>query len=247
MPTTLSRRSLVCGGLAVVGGAFAARNAAAADEKEKAEKPAAKAAPGGLTIDSLGEMLKAMGLKPNKVESRFDFDFAAKHTEEWNLSMSAVLSTDEKSIWVMAWLDELPHSAADVPRTALLRLLADNDKLGKGQFFAYVPSVRKFVLQRVIDNERVTTAVFKAAILDLGATVVETHGHWSVTEWKQLGQASGSAKEAKEVSGDDVKAGAGAKSAAGATTTTTTRTAVKTPATGETTKTATGEAKALKK
>ena len=38
--------------------------------------------------------------------------------------MSAVLSQNGQSIWLMAWLDELPRSSAEVPRAALLRLLA---------------------------------------------------------------------------------------------------------------------------
>lgn len=229
MQSTVTRRSVLVGGMTAAGGYLAARAASAAEDK--ADKPAARVA-GALTLESLGEMLQAMGLKPTKVESKYDFTFTAKHSEEWNLSMSAVLSTDEKSVWIMAWLDELPQSAADVPRTALLRLLADNDKLGKGQFFAYVPSVRRFVMQRVIDNQQITTALFKTALLELGATVVETYGHWSVAGWKQLGQtASAPAKEAKEVAGDDVKAGKSSKSGASGASPAT-RTAVKNPATG---------------
>jgi hypothetical protein len=91
--------------------------------------------------------------------------------------MSTVMSQDGSSIWIMAWLDELPKSAADVPRTALLRLLSDNDKLGKGKFFAYIAPNRRFVLQRVIPNENITAATFKAALDDLGQSVVGTHAH----------------------------------------------------------------------
>ena len=98
--------------------------------------------------------------------------------------MSAVLSEDGQSIWVMAWLDELPKSAADVPRTALLRLLSNNDKLGGGKFFAYVSGNRRFVLQRVIANQGVTADGFRVMLRDLGRTVVETHPHWSVANWK---------------------------------------------------------------
>jgi hypothetical protein len=83
----------------------------------------------------------------------------------------------------MAWLDELPKSAADVPRTALLRLLSDNDKLGSGKFFAYIPANRRFVLQRVIVNENITAASFRAALDDLGTSVAETHAHWYVPNW----------------------------------------------------------------
>ena len=96
-----------------------------------AAQPAASR--GQLNEQSLGNLLAAMGLKVKKVEKRYDFSFTAQYSgEEWELSMSAVLSQNGESIWLMAWLDELPRSATDVPRTALLRLLADNDRLGKG-------------------------------------------------------------------------------------------------------------------
>ena len=140
---------------------------------------------GQLTETSLGNLLKAMGLKSQKVQKRYDFDFKSQiGGEEWGLSMSAVLSQNGRTIWLMAWLDELPRSAADVPRTALLRLLADNDRLGNGKFFAYVASNRRFVLQRVIPNEQITTAEFRDALKDLGETVADTYPHWTVANWK---------------------------------------------------------------
>ena len=104
--------------------------------------------------------------------------------EEWELTMSAVLSQNQQSIWLMAWLDELPKSAADVPRTALLRLLANNDRLGKGRFFAYVTGNRRFVLEQVLPNENVTPATFRRSLQELGASVVQTYPYWSVANWK---------------------------------------------------------------
>jgi hypothetical protein len=137
-----------------------------AQEKAAAELPAAK---GKLTDQSLGTLLKAMGLEATAAEKRYDFAFKATIEDaEWELSMSAVLSQDGGSLWIMAWLDELPKSAADVPRTALLRLLSDNDKLGKGKFFAYIAANRRFVLQRVMPNENMTAASLRAALDDLG-------------------------------------------------------------------------------
>ena len=140
--------------------------------------------PGQLTEEQLGILLKAMGLKAEKVEKRFDFVFRSVHNkEDWDLSMTAVLSADNKSIWIMAWLDELPKSAADVPRTALLRLLAANDRLGHGKFFAYVASNRRFVMQRIIPNENISTKGFRDSLQDLGLSVVEAYPYWSVTNW----------------------------------------------------------------
>lgn len=150
---------------------------------------AQQAAPGQLTEDQLGQVIAALGVTPEKQEQRYDFAFRAKMGEddasEWELSMSAVLSRDGSSIWVMAWLDELPTSAADVPRTALLRLLAENDKMGNGKFFAYIPANRRFVLQKVVPNVNMTSARFKVVLQDLGTSVVQTYGVWSVASWTQ--------------------------------------------------------------
>ncbi len=144
----------------------------------------AEADPGKLTQNSLGSLLQSMGLKPQLEQQRYDFQFkSAIDGEDWNLTMSAVLSRDGESIWVMAWLDELPKSAAEVPRTALLRLLADNDLMGNGKFFAYVSGNRRFVLQRVVPNQNITTASLRGILLDLGGSVANTYGHWAVAGW----------------------------------------------------------------
>jgi len=155
-----------------------------AQENQVAAKSAT--APGKLTQEDLGNKLRAMGLQPKLEETRYDFAFPAVLDEEtWELSMSAVLSQNGKAIWVMAWLDELPRSPADVPRISLLRLLSDNDRLGNGKFFAYIASNRRFVLQRVIPNDNVTSKDLRLCLQDLGASVVQTYPHWNVAEWKK--------------------------------------------------------------
>ena len=163
----LSRRGFMAAGAA----AAASVAPVVADAAETTVSAKRKA--GELNNELLGTLLEAMGLKPDKVEERYDFIFRSIHDrEEWDLSMTAVMSADNSSIWVMAWLDELPKSAADVPRTALLRLLAANDRLGKGKFFAYVASNRRFVLQRVVRNQSISTRVFADVLKDLDASVV---------------------------------------------------------------------------
>lgn len=139
----------------------------------------------GIDDAQLKSIITGIGLKPTEQDSRYDFEFKATMGEEqWQLSMSAVLSQDGNSVWLMAWLDELPKSAADVPRTALLRLLAENDKLGSGKFFAYIANNRRFVLQRVVPTTGLDSDGFKAALQDLGASVVQTYPQWSVAGWK---------------------------------------------------------------
>ena len=176
MAIQLNRRS-------VIGAALVAAIPVAAGTSVAQEKPS-PAVKGKLSDQTLGTLLKAMGLDTKVQEQRYDFAFKATIDDnEWELSMSSVLSQDGSSVWVMAWLDELPKSAADVPRTALLRLLSDNDKLGKGKFFTYIAANRRFVLQRVIPNENITAERFRAVLDDLGQSVVETHPHWSVSNW----------------------------------------------------------------
>ena len=171
-----NRRSVI--GAAVMAAVPVTAVMAATDDKAN---PAVK---GKLTDQSLGTLLQAMGLETKVQEKRYDFAFKATiDDQEWELSMSSVLSQDGSSVWVMAWLDELPKSAADVPRTALLRLLSDNDKLGKGKFFTYIAANRRFVLQRVIPNENMTAERFRAVLDDLGESVVATHPHWRVANW----------------------------------------------------------------
>ncbi len=172
-------------------------------------KPAA--AKGKLTDESLGALFKAMGVEAKRTETRYDFDFKSVVDEdEWNFSMSAVLSKDGSSIWIMAWLDELPKSPADVPRTALLRLLSDNDKLGQGTFFAYIATNRRFVLQRVIPNDNMTTASFRAALDALGANVADTYAHWSVENWSNTAQTDPATvpKSGQPVKGSSPQTGA---------------------------------------
>lgn len=144
----------------------------------------APAKQGQLTEETLGTMLEAIGLKPKKAEKRYDFAFRSKlEKQEWELSMSAVLSHNGEAVWLIAWLDELPKSAADVPRSALLRMLADNDRLGNGKFFAYVPENRRFVLQKVIPNQNIQSAELRSMLLELGESVIHTHPHWAVANW----------------------------------------------------------------
>tara|TARA_R110002111_G_scaffold259308_1_gene329234 strand:+ start:39869 stop:40534 length:666 start_codon:yes stop_codon:yes gene_type:complete len=142
--------------------------------------------PGQLSEEQLGNLLKAMGLSTTKNKKRYDFQFKAnQNKEEWELSMSAVLSENGEWVWVMAWLDPLPRSAADVPRTAMLRLLSDNDRMGNGKFFAYISTNRRFVLQRVIPNQNMSTKKFHEILSDLGSSVVQFYPHWSTDNWKR--------------------------------------------------------------
>ncbi len=157
-----------------------------------AAAPAEQSVPGHLSQEELGTLIRAMGIQVKLDERRFDFSFPATYNKEpWTLSMSAVLSENGNTVWVMAWLDQCPKTAAEVPRTALLRLLAKNDTLGNGKFFAYIPANTRFVLERVVSNENMTTARFREVLQDLGAAVVENYPYWSVANWTKPAQSRG--------------------------------------------------------
>ena len=152
----------------------------------KAETPEVQPAPlpGQITEAELGEMLAAIGLKPTKTEQRYDFAFKTSYRgEEWKFSMSAVLSRNGQSVWVMAWLDQIPTTSSEVPRTALLRLLAANDRLGEGKFFAYIPTNKRFVMQRVVANRDMTNKKMKEMLQDLASSVADEYPTWAVTNW----------------------------------------------------------------
>lgn len=211
MTTIISRRHLLSTGLAAIGATLATtalaaeKSAAKSADKSKGKADDAGKAPakanqapvdGQLSLEALGNLLDAMGLKPAKFETSFNFTFPFKAEIEWNMAMTATMSTDEQGIWITAWLAELPQSAADVPRTALLRLLAQNDELGEGIFFAYISKVRKIVLECMIANEDVTSASFKEDVRNLATKVSETQQFWNVAEWKQsTSSPSGSGKD----------------------------------------------------
>lgn len=162
-----------------------------------------QAASGQVNEEQLGQMIAAIGLEPEKKQQRYDFAFrAVLDDQQWELSMSAVLSQDQESIWVMAWLDELPKASSDVPRTALLRLLAQNDQLGNGKFFAYVPNNRRFVLQRTVPNRNLTSAQLRAVLQDLGTSVVETYPVWSVSNWNPAGVPTAPTGQVSPTAGD---------------------------------------------
>ena len=110
--TACSRRS-------VLGAAVAACAAPALLSAQERPAPAAK---GRLTDESLGTLLKAMGLDAKLSEKRYDFTFKSTVVkEDWDLSMSAVLSVDGNTLWIMAWLDECPEVGR---RSAPARALA---------------------------------------------------------------------------------------------------------------------------
>jgi hypothetical protein len=97
--------------------------------------------------------------------------------------MSAVLSRNGQSVWIMAWLDQIPTTSSEVPRTALLRLLAANDRLGEGKFFAYIPTNKRFVMQRVVANRDMTNKKMMEMLQDLASSVADEYPTWAVTNW----------------------------------------------------------------
>ncbi len=154
--------------------------------KGKVDAPEVQPAPlpGQVSESELGEMLAAVGLKPTKTEQRYDFAFKTSYRgEEWKFSMSAVLSRNGQSMWVMAWLDQIPTTSSEVPRTALLRLLAANDRLGEGKFFAYIPTNKRFVMQRVVANRDMNNKKMMELLQDLAASVADEYPTWAVTNW----------------------------------------------------------------
>ena len=161
-----------------------------ADWSDAADVPKA----GAVDATTLGQMLVQLGVKPRAAGTRFDFELQSRQSEkEWGFAMSAVLSQDAGTIWVMAWLEEMPKQASKVPAAALLRMLAENDRLGNGKFFAYDRRNRRFLMQRVVRNQRITPARLRGVFEDVAKGVMGSHSIWSVARWDKKPPARQSA------------------------------------------------------
>ena len=68
-----------------------------------------------------------------------------------------------------------------------LRLLTYN--IHKG----YCTGNRRFVLQRVVKNQGLSTSELRSALTDLGSSVAQTYAHWSVANWTSQPANSASA------------------------------------------------------
>ena len=141
---------------------------------------------GSVDPASLGRMLVTLGLKPTAAGTRFDFEFQKQEgDQEWGFAMSAVLSQDAKTIWLMAWLEEMPKQASKVPAAALLKMLSENDRLGNGKFFAYDRQNRRFLMQRVMPNAGISPELLRTVIDDMAKGVIGSHLTWSVARWAE--------------------------------------------------------------
>ncbi len=153
-----------------------------ADWSDAADVPSV----GAVDATTLGQMLVQLGVKPRAAGTRFDFELQSRQSEkEWGFAMSAVLSQDAGTIWVMAWLEEMPKQASKVPAAALLRMLAENDRLGNGKFFAYDRQNRRFLMQRVLPNKGITPGFLREVFRDMASGVISSHQAWSVARWAE--------------------------------------------------------------
>ena len=149
---------------------------------------------GAIDSEGLGRMLRSLGVKPRAAGSRYDFEFHSKQGgQEWDFAMSAVISQNGGTIWVMAWLEEMPAKASKVPAAALLRMLSENDRLGNGKFFAYDRRNRRFLMQRVVQNQRITSTSLRGIFEDVAKGVMGSHSIWSVARWNKKPPARQSA------------------------------------------------------
>ena len=80
---------------------------------------------------------------------------------------------------------QILNKAAKVPAAALLRMLAENDRLGNGKFFAYDRLNRRFLMQRVILNRGITPETLRGVFEDMAKGVIGSHSTWSVARWAE--------------------------------------------------------------
>ncbi len=129
----------------------------------------------------VGQTLRTAGFQPQQADLRYDFQFTQVYkSRSWQFTMSAVLSQDGETLWLVAWLNELPEDAQPSAE-ALLQVLTLNDRLGGNTFFAYLPTYRRLVLERPVglQGRRLDGKALREVILDLSRTVADTYSTWS--------------------------------------------------------------------
>ena len=90
---------------------------------------------GVIDSEGLGRMLRSVGVKPRAAGSRYDFEFHSKQGgQEWDFAMSAVISQNGGTIWVMAWREEMLQHAQTVSDARTL--LADERQVGEASTFS---------------------------------------------------------------------------------------------------------------
>ncbi len=133
----------------------------------------------------LGQTLRAAGFEPTKASLRYDFRFSHQYDgQPWQFTMSAVLSQDGETLWLLAWLGTVPEDTQAVNAQQLLQLLALNDKIAPRRFFAYLPTYKRLVLEQPISlqNRRLDGKTLRQYVIDFGKVVASTYPHWSLEE-----------------------------------------------------------------
>lgn len=139
----------------------------------------AKATDGAITDAQLGEMLTNLGMepKPGTYKSGAQYYDVKVVTKDYDLNVRLGLSPNKRSIWLMAYLGDLP---ANVPVERLKGLLeAINSKTGKMQFRL---TGNQLKADQPLDNVGVTPARLRRELDDFGAALQETGHLWDNTK-----------------------------------------------------------------
>jgi hypothetical protein len=151
---------------------------AAADQaKEKeAAKEKAKDTNGSITDAQVGEMLTNMGYESTKgtYKSGACYYDVKLTTQDFTFSVRLALSPNQRVVWMMAYLDELPKDVSAEKLKGLLQ--AVNSKTGKMQFRMTENSLKA---DQPMDNFGVTPARLKRELEDFAASLQDTKSLWT--------------------------------------------------------------------
>jgi len=132
---------------------------------------------GGLTNDSLKQMLTAMGYSPKALSKGFLISF--KGGVDWTINVQVVLSPNLTKLGMNANLGKVDE--ASVTTTQWADLMVANGDIDPSAFY-FDRTQGKLYLHRSLDNRAITPDFLRQQIEAFGGNVVSTSKLWEFTK-----------------------------------------------------------------
>ena len=133
-----------------------------------------------LNTQSLGKMLRDMGLEPESVGK--DVYQVTVDRENWKVFVMISTSTDNTRVWFEAKFPPI-DAPERAPAAAWLNLLKENERVGPAHF-AFDQKDKRVHLFKAIDNANITPARMRREIDAFDATVRKTEAVWKPENFK---------------------------------------------------------------
>jgi hypothetical protein len=163
---------------------LAAVSPAISQDSAKKDNPDKKdAAPGALSPEGLGDLLRDLGYEPKDIsEKKTGVWQITTDRNEWKLYIAISLSGNGKLLWFSVRFAALadPDSA---PASAWLKLLELSEAYSPTHF-SYDSGTKRIEVARPVPNERITSAELRKQLDSFDSTVRKTEPFWKSANFR---------------------------------------------------------------